>query len=138
MRMVRLSLLLFCVLLSIGGCAACPKGTPTTQRASQVSTFLFFGRGLNSGGEITTRQFDDFVNAEICTRFPDGFTLLDAQGLWSEPTVTYREASKVLLIVHANTPRTSAAIDEIRERYKKQFAQTAVLRMDLATLKVEF
>jgi hypothetical protein len=136
MGMSRSSRLILPVLLLawVSGCCTHPK--PTS--GLTTTTLLFFGRGMNDGGEVSPAQFDQFVGREVASRFPDGFSIVDADGLWAEPNVTYRERSKVLLIVHDNAAGTSNKIDAIREAYKKQFAQSAVLRVDLAASKVEF
>jgi hypothetical protein len=105
---------------------------------AKLTTMLFFGLGTNEGTNIAPAAFDAFVREQVIPRFPDGFTLLDARGQWGEAGIAYAEPSRVLLIVHDDTPKTSEAIDAIREIYKKQFKQTAVLRLDLPVRKVAF
>ena len=134
MGRARVSLVSILLLMLVAGC--CTRAVPRAEL--NTTTLLFLGRGMNDGGEVSVKQFDQFVGKEVAARFADGFTLVDADGLWAEPNVTYREPSKVLIIVHDNAAETSAKIDAIREAYKKQFAQTAVLRVDLAASKVEF
>jgi hypothetical protein len=132
----------FALLLLLGfvatGCCQPKHPATATQPTPRIATLLFFGLGTNDGGQIAAGRFDAFVNLEIVTRFPDGFTLLDARGQWREGGIGYAEPSRVLLIVHEPTVANEESIEAIRNAYKQQFKQTAVLRMDTALLKAEF
>ncbi|MSV29032.1 MAG: DUF3574 domain-containing protein [Bryobacterales bacterium] len=101
--------------------ACAPLGSPRTR------TTLYFG--LNrKGGTVSERQWRNFLRDEVTLRFPEGLTVWQADGQWrtSEGSIA-RERSKVLLLVHDDTPRVKAAIEAIVGRYKGMFQQESVL-----------
>jgi hypothetical protein len=106
-------------------CAGAPHGT-VFQR-----TFLFFGRG-SPRGPISNAAFQWFLDTSVTPLFPDGFTVLDARGQFraSAGGRVEKEDSKVVILLYPFSPAASEHIDEIRSRYKAQFAQTSVLRVD--------
>ena len=58
--------------------------------------------GRNSGDTevVTDEAWRGFLAAEVTPRFPDGLTVLDANGQWrGDDDVILRERSKVLLIL---------------------------------------
>ena len=121
--------LLLCLALLAPACQSAPAA-PTQATSDQVLTRLYFGLS-RPGGEITSAQFEAFVDAEISPRFPSGFTLLSARGAWRDRVSgeTLREPSRVLEVVHEG--RSEAAFAALIERYKERFEQQSVLRVDL-------
>jgi hypothetical protein len=98
----------------------------------QQSTSLYLGAGLPDGGTVTAEDWARFVDAAIAARFPDGFTLLDAEGAWRSGATgdTIREPAHVLVLVHPNSRDVDARLDAIAADYKTQFRQESVLRVD--------
>jgi Protein of unknown function (DUF3574) len=96
-----------------------------------VETMLFMGLA-SPRGPVSPQAFQLFVETEVTPRWKEGYTLLDAQGLWQSEArqVTEREPSRVLLRLHADTLAASADIEAIRIAYIKEFAQDAVGRTD--------
>jgi hypothetical protein len=107
------------------------------QRRFQASPFirteLYFGRNKPDGGEVSRKEFDEFLSGFVTERFPDGLTVLTGRGqfLNSEGEVE-RERSVVLILLYPVSARNekSVKIEEIREEYKKRFLQQSVLRVD--------
>jgi hypothetical protein len=101
---------------SLQGDAARPEA------AHWLHSELYFGVGpvdaSDAGlGELRWRAF---LDREVTPRFPDGLTVLEAYGQWrdrgrAEPS---RLRSKVLVILHKDTPENRAAIDAIRSAWK--------------------
>lgn len=124
---IRLStpLLICLALLLTSGCQSAPAAGAESE---QVLTRLYFGLS-RPGGTISAEEFDAFVDAEITPRFPNGFTLIEAQGAWRDRTSgeTEREGSRVLEVLHQGEGPFEALI----ERYKERFEQQSVLRVDL-------
>ncbi|MFT3787598.1 MAG: DUF3574 domain-containing protein [Tepidisphaeraceae bacterium] len=119
------------LVLSLALLSGCESMSPSVAGpVFRVETQLFLGLGLNEGGTITDAAFQKFVDAEVAPRFPDGFTILDAQGEWREGSKAYREPSRVLIVLHDGSPDASAKLEAIRTAYKAQFRQSAVLRID--------
>jgi hypothetical protein len=114
--------------LTLAGCAsvkqpACPTGQERLKTAQ-----LFFGQQVNGRAGVSDAEFRRFVQDELTPRFPDGLTVLDADGQWrasGDPRV--RQASKVVLIVLPSKGDASSRIEAIQGAYAKRFHQDSVL-----------
>jgi hypothetical protein len=97
-----------------------------------VRTELFFGTAA-PGGVITEARFLSFLDAEVTPRFPEGLTLFKGHGRFTgEDGVLVKEEPFVVILLHPfdHFKINDKKIDAIRESYKKQFQQEAVLRVD--------
>ncbi len=105
--------------------------TPGTAfRGKMVMTELYFGFSKPSGGTVSAREWESFLQNEITPRFPDGLTLVDGAGQWrTQSGVTVREQTKILRIVHPSTAEQHARIQALRERYMELFGQEMVLEV---------
>lgn len=135
LRAVRAALLLQAALLT--GCA--PLLAATRQAtgseapvahvpcATQAMHRLYFG--LDSGGrELGETEWQNFVREVVVPRFPDGFTVMPAQGHWRGAAgQSLREAARVIEIVHPNQGAASVHVTEIAAHYKSRFRQESVL-----------
>ena len=108
--------------------AACQTGEP------MVETMLFLGMA-RPDGSVSRFEFTQFVESEVATRWKEGFTIIEGQGLWfsQQRNITEREPSRVLIRFHDGGAKASADIEAIRDAYIKAFTQDAVLRTDRAT-----
>jgi hypothetical protein len=94
-------------------------------------TELLFGLSRANGPKITEPEFQNFIDAEVTPRFPDGLTLLTANGQWQDATgKTIREGSKLLILLYPFSEQRSRLIEEVRRAYKSSFRQESVLRID--------
>ena len=94
-------------------------------------TELFLGLSIPGGGQVSDADFQGFVDEEVATRFPDGFTVLSGTGQWREKTgVIAREPSRVIVLLHPPGQDVDVRIEAIRAAYRKRFRQEAVLRTD--------
>lgn len=94
---------------------------------AQTRTTLYFGR-TRPKGSVSELEWQLFLRDEVTTRFPDGLTTWDAQGQWRGASgVIDHEQSKVLLLVHAETPKARQSVLEVIAAYRKAFDQEAVL-----------
>jgi hypothetical protein len=94
-------------------------------------TELYFGLSRQDAPEISDEEFQGFVDRVVTPRFPDGLTLLTGYGQYRGGSgVVQRETSKVLILFYPLTLRRNRAIENIRARYKEEFDQQAVLRVD--------
>jgi len=90
-------------------------------------TRLYLGRDTPAGA-LTEGQWEQFVAETVTPRFPDGFTVLDAQGLWRAADGSVRkEATRVIEVVHSDDPRTRARVRSVAVDYQHRFAQQSVL-----------
>jgi hypothetical protein len=124
-------------LLVLTGCAkpaapagGKPAGSPGCQPYAR--TELFFGTG-RAGAPVSDQEFRAFTDAEITPRFPNGLTQLPGTGQYRGSSgVLVHERSIVLILLYpvGVGADDGAKIDEIRELYKRKFAQESVLRVD--------
>lgn len=95
-----------------------------------VMSELYFGFSKPSGGTVSAREWESFLENEITPRFPDGLTLVDGAGQWrTKGGVTVREQTKILRIVHPSTAEQHARTKALRERYMELFGQEMVLEV---------
>jgi hypothetical protein len=93
-----------------------------------MRTTLYFGLNKKSEGTVSKREWTNFLRDHVTTRFPQGFTVWEADGQWRLATGRIqREQSKVLLIVHDETAAVRVKIAEIIDQYKRSFEQESVL-----------
>lgn len=98
-----------------------PAGSPHTR------TTLYFGLSRPTG-VITESQWKAFLRHEVTPRFPQGFTVWNADGQWrADDGRIMGERAKVLLVVHDGGTQSRAALGQIIERYKAMFQQQSVL-----------
>lgn len=143
---VRSRLLLFGVLVALAAGSGCatkpaplPPAAPVVQAAQPgaawVRTELYFSLGEWTETSLTTEpesRWMDFLDREVTPRFPEGLSVVDVYGQWrgTEAGVAVRrERSRLLVIVHADDPETSAKIDAIRDAWKKLTGEKSVLRV---------
>ena len=103
----------------------CPEGADRF-----VKYELFMGRGGQQGEVVDDAAWAAFLDDTVTPRFPDGLTVLDAQGQWRDPAgVVQEERSKLLVILAAPGGDTMRLLDEISEEYERRFDQESVLRV---------
>ena len=107
-------------------------GRPASAR--WVRTELYFGLGRADqpqDGRLRAKDEDwqAFLDREVTPRFPDGLTVLDAYGQWLDRRSDRpaRLRTKVLVILHEDTPASRAAIDAIRLAWKARWHDQSVL-----------
>ncbi|MBD9469939.1 DUF3574 domain-containing protein [Pseudoxanthomonas sp. PXM01] len=148
--MLLRSLFLATALLAVSGCASvrpadAPSATTASlqgdalrpaQAAGWVRSELYFGVGKETGPAdrpqaetITEERWRAFLDKEVTARFPDGLTVFDAYGQWlfrgaGEPN---RLKTKVLVVLHEDTPQRRADIEAIRLAWKQATGHQSVL-----------
>ena len=102
---------------------------------AQVETRLYLGLSQPNGPNVSASAFARFLKAEVTSRLPEGYTLLEGQGFWREDSSgkTISEPSRVLVHLHDASPEKNNTLDAIAAAYKKAFHQEAVLRTDTRT-----
>jgi hypothetical protein len=117
----------FIVLLTIALGSVCASAQPTLQCSGAqkpwVVADLLFGRT-----NVSEASFARFLAAEVTTRFPDGFTVIDAKGQWRAPgreKIT-RERSNVLMIAMPPAADNDERLQQIIAAYKTRFKQQSV------------
>ena len=89
---------------------------------------LLFGRNIGGRLGVSEKDFRGFLDREVTTRFPDGFTLLDTSGQFRGPgaSVIVREPGKYLMIALADESRDLPRVRELIEAYQSRFRQESV------------
>lgn len=102
-------------------CAGLPGGT---KHAVQ----LLFGRAIGTAGEVGEDEWRDFMASVITPAFPDGLTVIDAQGQWRDPAtgVLLGERAKMVFIVVADASTIAPQLDAVATAYKARFRQDSV------------
>jgi hypothetical protein len=120
------------LLLLAAGCAGGPAtldAPPGTQAV--VRSELVFGRLKPDGSVVTDAEWRAFVEEQVTPRFPDGFTVQDVLGQYrGRDGRIIAEPSKILLVIHGADARPRAAIQEIRDAYRRLFQQESVLLIE--------
>lgn len=107
-----------------------------------IRTELYFGLSKSDGSAISESDWLRFVDEFVTPRFPQGLTVVEANGQWrGNDGRVVREKSKVLILLYTRRDRKAAdiKIEEIRAEYKKRFSQESVLRLDISkSINVSF
>jgi hypothetical protein len=101
------------------------------EAAHWLRSELYFAIGpvdVADGG-VGEMRWQAFFDREVTPRFPNGLTVLDAYGQWRGlgKNAPSRLRSKVLIILHEDTPANRAAIDAIRVAWKTATHDKSVL-----------
>ena len=129
MRMAMLVCLASAVMV-VAACAeddktACPEGTDPFVRYE-----LFMGRSGQSGEVVDDEAWASFLGDTVTPRFPDGLTVLDAQGQWRDSGgLVQKERSKMLVVLAPPGGDNARLIEEVSDEYKRRFSQESVLRV---------
>jgi hypothetical protein len=113
------------LILSLAFLAAC-AGVATR---AWVQDNLYFGLSSPSG-PLSAEEWQGFVDHTVTPLFPEGLTIIPASGQWRGGNrAILREDSRILQIVHPDTPQADAKINSICAVYKAWFKQQSVLRV---------
>lgn len=124
--------LILTMVLAVTGCSAI---RPTNQ---WMRTKVYFGMSKPDGSQVTAEQWQSFVNEVVTPRFPSGLSVVDTAGQWRNATDRIEhEPSKLLVLLHQPGVRYEGQVDEIREAYRQQFNQEAVMKVTVP-VQVEF
>jgi hypothetical protein len=93
-------------------------------------TELYMGLGRRGGANVSEAEFSRFVDQQVAPRFPDGFTIVPAEGRFLEDGRTMSEPSRLIIILHPRTPEADEKIQALSREYARQFGQDSVLRAD--------
>ncbi|MCU1774294.1 DUF3574 domain-containing protein [Pseudomonas sp. 13B_3.2_Bac1] len=141
-------LLLAALFVAVAGCASPPAVSvhtkdPTSStlqgdatrpaQAQWIRTELYFSVGTVDGkeGAVSPARWREFLDKEVTSRFPDGFTVFDAYGQWRDHGAKEPErlSTKVIVILHENNPQNAGNIEAIRLAYKRITGDLSVLRL---------
>jgi hypothetical protein len=125
---------LFIALVSAFLLVGCMTLPPRCDGGTQASIHdqLYFGT-TRPGGLITADEWAAFVADTITPKLPDGFTVWDASGQWSDPRGRIvREGTHLLSVAHPADARSEQAVLDIAAAYRARFDQQGVFRIRTA------
>jgi hypothetical protein len=121
-----MALLSALVVAGPGFAAPCPAGLDEVRTAQ-----LVFGRDIGDRVGVSLADWRAFVAREVTPRFPDGITVIDAQGQWRDSAgEIVREPSKILLIVLKGEAGEPDRLAAIAKAYEARFHQESVLLLE--------
>lgn len=121
-------LLLIAVVFAAMACSSTETAASCDEGDEWVEYQLFMGRNAGSEEIVTDEAWSTFLADTVTPRFPDGLTVLDANGQWrGSDDEILRERSKVLLILAPPGDESFRLINEISDEYSSQFRQDSVL-----------
>ncbi|MGD9806320.1 MAG: DUF3574 domain-containing protein [Hyphomicrobiaceae bacterium] len=109
-----------------GDRAACASGSTAMRRVE-----LVFGLSRKDRTDVGDTDWAAFLEREVTPRFPDGLTVMPANGQWrSASGVIVKEPARLMLIWAHAAPDLDQRIEEIRSAWKREHNQESVLRAD--------
>lgn len=92
---------------------------------------LVFSRVSADGTDgVSETDFGKFLDREVSPRFPEGLTVVDAEGRWTPPAGSMiREPAKMVMIVLPGRPDDGHKLEAVRAAYKTEYHQPSVLVM---------
>jgi hypothetical protein len=92
---------------------------------------LVFSRVSDDGSDgVSEADFSKFLDAEVSPRFPEGLTVVDAEGRWTPPAGSMiREPAKMVMIVLPGRSDDGKKLEAVRVAYKTKYHQQSVLLM---------
>lgn len=90
-------------------------------------TRMYLGRNKPDGSAITDAEFNGFIRSTVAAAFPDGFTIIHAEGGWNGSTGFIREPSAVLEVYHDGWAVDRRKVADVATAYRVAFEQDAVM-----------
>lgn len=101
------------------------------ERTGWTRTELYYGAGRLPADPAREARWDDYINNVVTPRFPEGLTLLEGTGQWrvKEGQTPRRNRTRILILIHEDTPEKSKQVDEIRSLWIEISGHQSVLRV---------
>ncbi|MCX2561803.1 DUF3574 domain-containing protein [Acetobacter farinalis] len=98
------------------------------QTHPMLSITLLFGLSRPNEPDIPEAEWQSFLKTTLTPAFPDGLSVLPAQGQWRDSVTgrTTQESSRLVMLLVEPAPDLAIRLENIRTRYKKRFMQQSV------------
>ena len=116
------------LLLVLSGCTSASSAAAKTPRPGAPNTIppQWLRTELHLAA-VDASEWEAFLAEHITSRFPAGFTVVEAYGQWRAPQGDIRRLStKVVVILHPPTHEAEQAIEAIRKEYCAAFNLSSV------------
>jgi hypothetical protein len=100
---------------------ACVEPMQPMQRVEMI-----FGRNIGGKLGVGEAAWSRFLRDEVTARFPNGLSVIDAAGQWSDSGRVMREPSKIVIILTSDDAPAREKVAAIAAAYKEQFHQQSV------------
>lgn len=112
-----------------GGSVADPSACKFPGAKSMLVAELAFGRNVKGGPGVSDADWAEFQRETLSQQFPDGLTVLDALGQWSDPRAKrmVSEPSKFVFLAAPDTQATLQSLRSVTDAYKRRFGQESVM-----------
>ncbi len=114
--------------IAVGQAVAEETPCPLPGQKHMLIVQMCFVQTAKDHGANSAKAWRSFLRRTVTPRFPDGFTVYDADGQWTDPRTKSikREKTKVLMIAAEDTPVVLGRIEELSRAYKTRFRQKSV------------
>ncbi len=117
------------IALALAACASSPPGQCAAP-GQHPTAELVFGRVSEGVPSVSEAQFAKFLQQEVSRRFPDGLTVVDAQGRWVPPAGgAIQGPSKTVMIVLRGGADDQEKLEAVRAAYSQRFHQPSALML---------
>ncbi|MCB1121814.1 MAG: DUF3574 domain-containing protein [Verrucomicrobiae bacterium] len=116
---------------SASGIQTSSSQTEPASKTGWLKTELYYGAGRLPADGSPDERWENYINEVVTPRFPEGLTLLEGTGQWrvkpGQPPRRHR--SRILILIHEDTPEKSRLVDEIRSIWLEISGHQSVLRV---------
>jgi hypothetical protein len=121
------------VAMLLGGCGGGSVADPSDCKFHGAKSMLVaemaFGRNIKGGPGVTDTEWAEFQRETLTRQFPDGLTVMDAVGQWTDPRAKrmVSEPSKFVVLAAPDTQATLQSLRIVTDTYKRRFGQDSVM-----------
>jgi len=121
------------VAMLLGGCGGGSVADPSDCKFQGAKSMLVaemaFGRNIKGGPGVTDTEWAEFQRETLTRQFPDGLTVMDAVGQWTDPRAKrmVSEPSKFVVLAAPDTQATLQSLRIVTDTYKRRFGQDSVM-----------
>lgn len=112
-----------------GGSVADPSDCKFQGAKSMLVAEMAFGRNIKGGPGVSDSDWAEFQRETLTRQFPDGLTVMDAVGQWTDPRAKrmVSEPSKFVVLAAPDTQATLQSLRIVTDAYKRRFGQDSVM-----------
>jgi hypothetical protein len=121
------------VLVAVGLACGCTAPAPqaacgTLGTRPMLVAELYFGRAVEGAPEVSEEDWRGFLDDTLARAFPDGLTVLEAEGRWrnARRDLATGERSKLVIVALPDAPDALRRIEAVRQGYAARFRQKQV------------